>query len=337
MSEKIISNVIWIDPNIDSEENEEYQENLKKAKCKLKCFKKVDEAIKYLKTIKFEETKVIISGKSYIEFALSFQKNILNMFIVPKIIIFTSNKEKVIQKKNEYKNMIDDLFYNYGGIKTIFNDIQDFIINEKNKEIKPTKKLKSTKTNNDTQFTFEYIDSLEKLALPLFYKTLIDTVPKDNLEKYTESIYAQYSKLNSDVKNLLGPIMSIHNIPIELLCKFYARLYTIESDFYKNINQDLRLNKINDYLSFIKILYEGVKLQALPLASKNILFRGSFIENVELEILENNLKNKKPDLPAAIGFCKSFLSFSKNRSDAEYFLKDKDKKIKINILKFYIY
>ena len=252
MSDKTITHVIWIDPNIDSEENEDYQEDLKKTKCKLKCFKKVDEAIKYIKTIKFEETKIIISGKSYIEFVLSFQKNILNMYIVPKIIIFTSNKEKVIQKKNEYKNMIDDSFYNYGGIKTIFDDIEEFIINEKNKEIKSKKLLKSTKTNNDIQFTFEYIDSLEKLALPLFYKTLIDTISKDNLEKYTNSIYVQYSKLNSDVKKLLDPHKSIPNIPIELLCKFYARLYTIESNFYRNMNQDLRLNNI-------KIIYPLLK------------------------------------------------------------------------------
>ena len=255
------------------------------------------------------------------------------MYIVPKIIIFTSNKEKVIQKKNEYKNMIDDSFYNYGGIKTIFNDIEEFIINEKNKEIKSKKLLKSTKTNNDIQFTFEYIDSLEKLALPLFYKTLIDTISKDNLEKYTNSIYVQYSKLNSDVKKLLDPHKSIPNIPIELLCKFYARLYTIESDFYRNMNQDLRLNNIKNYLPLIKTLYEGVKLQALPLAPKNKLFRGTKIENVELEILKDYLKKKRPDLPAAIGFCKSFLSFSKNRSGIEKFLKEdninKDKKSKV--------
>ena len=139
MSDKTITHVIWIDPNIDSEENEDYQEDLKKTKCKLKCFKKEDEAIKYIKTIKFKETKIIISGKSYIEFILSFQKNILNMYIVPKIIIFTSNKEKVIQKKNEYKNIIDDSFYNYGGIKTIFDDIEEFIRNKIKKTIKINK------------------------------------------------------------------------------------------------------------------------------------------------------------------------------------------------------
>ena len=88
--------------------------------------------------------------------------------------------------------------------------------------------------------------------MPLFYKTLIDTISKDNLEKYTNSIYAQYSKLNSDVKKLLDPHKSIPNIPIELLCKFYARLYTIGSDFYRNMNQDLRLNNI-------KIIYPLLK------------------------------------------------------------------------------
>ena len=74
MSDKTITHVIWIDPNIDSEENEDYQEDLKKTKCKLKCFKKEDEAIKYIKTIKFKETKIIINGKSYIDVFYHFKK-----------------------------------------------------------------------------------------------------------------------------------------------------------------------------------------------------------------------------------------------------------------------
>ena len=40
------------------------------------------------------------------------------------------------------------------------------------------------------------------------------------------------------------------------------------------MNEDLGLNKIDNYLPFIKTLYEGVKLHALNLASSNILYRG---------------------------------------------------------------
>ena len=243
---EIVTNVIWIDPNIKNEENSGYKTELEKiGNIRLKCFEKVEEAINQLKKLQFEETKIIISGKVFIDFVLLFQENILDMRVVPKIIIFTGNKEKFLEKIRGYKSIIDDLFYIYGGIKILFQDIKAFITNE-NKVVNSTESLKSTKTNNETQFTFECIDSLEKLALPLFYKTLIDTISKDNMEKYTDLLYNQYSKSNNDLKKLLYAIKSVPNIPIELLSKFYARLYTAESDFYKSINKDLGLNKIDN-------------------------------------------------------------------------------------------
>ena len=42
------------------------------------------------------------------------------------------------------------------------------------------------------------------------------------------------------------------NIPIEILCKYYARIYTVESNFYKDINEDLRMNNKDKYLPYIK-------------------------------------------------------------------------------------
>ena len=50
----------------------------------------------------------------------------------------------------------------------------------------------------------------------------------------------------------------MNNIPIEILSRYYSRLYTANSSFHRNINKDLGLNKKDNYLSFIKILYEGV-------------------------------------------------------------------------------
>ena len=77
-------------------------------------------------------------------------------------------------------------------------------------------------------------------------------------------------------------------IPIELISKYYARLYCFESDdedlpnFYSDLNKDLRNNKTEKYLPYIKVLYEGVKLKALPLASNKKLYRGTLILNNEI-------------------------------------------------------
>lgn len=49
------------------------------------------------------------------------------------------------------------------------------------------------------------------------------------------------------------------NIPVEILSKYYAKLFSAETVFNKDLNQDLSLNKINKYLPFIKTLYEEIK------------------------------------------------------------------------------
>ena len=133
-------------------------------------------------------------------------------------------------------------------------------------------------------------------------------------------MYNKYTKNNDDLKKLLLQIKSIINIPIEFLSKYYVRAYTADSDFYKDINKDLRENKREDYLSFIKILYEGIKLRSFPLASNKILFRGSVISREEIKLIKNYLKKRIDNLPGAIVYSRSFLSFSKEKGIAENFL-----------------
>ena len=312
-----ISNIIWIDENIANEENKKYIKELQTiGSLRVRCFAKVEKAISHMKFIEFQDTKVIISDKLvYDEFINKFEENLLDMYVIPKIILFLKNKDKFNDIMN-FQN-INNSFYNYGGIKTSFQEIKNYLLNKNSP--------KSTKKPSDVQLTFEYIDCEEKLALPLFYKTLIDTVSNDNMDIYTKSLFDSYGKENEEINELLGSINSIPNIPIELLSKYYARMFTIESNFYRDMNRDLQLNKKEKYLSFIKTLYNGVKLKALPLASNKLLYRGSKISKMEIEIIQNYLKNKIKDLPGAIVFSKSFLSFSKEKSIAESFLNNYNK------------
>ena len=70
----------------------------------------------------------------------------------------------------------------------------------------------------------------------------------DKIDIFTESLYNEYSESNTSIKKLFITIKNILNIPLELLSKYYARLYTMESNFYKDINKDLRENKKENYL-----------------------------------------------------------------------------------------
>ena len=337
--QKDLKQLIWIDSNIDNNENVEYQNKIKSLGfTNIKCFKTVEEGIRYIKKIKFEKTKIILSGKLYIEFILTFKKNIRDINIIPKIIIFTRNKDKFLESNKDYKNIINDSFYNFGGINNNFEEIKKFLISQTlDNEIKlnnfnQTYELKKTIENvnnkenlgynrisNDIQLTFEYIDCLEKLELPLLYQSIINLTKIDKIEKYNEYLFSKYSN-QTNLKELLYDMKTIPNIPKELLCKYYIRIYTIESDFYRDINNDLRHSKKDNYLPFIKILYEGIKLKTLKIASNNELYRGSRISSDEIDIIKNYLNNKKQNLPGAIVFSKSFLSFTKDIDISKRFL-----------------
>ena len=166
------TNVIWIDPNVKNIQNRDFAEKIEELSyIKLKLFTKVDEAINYLKSLKFEETIVIVSGRPYSKFVSSFKKYITKMNVIPKIVVFTSKYNSFIKYNKDYENE-DNAFYNFGGIKTAFKDLFDFI---KKRDINSDKtsydinnlphqegKLISNKYN-ETQLMFEYINCREKL------------------------------------------------------------------------------------------------------------------------------------------------------------------------------
>ena len=125
--EKEKINVIWIDQNVDNEENSFYVNQLKTIKSlKINLYKKIEDAIVFLKTILFKETKIIVSGKLYDELLKNFKDNILEMHVAPKILVFTSDSIKFINDSNEYKNK-ENYFYNKEGVTTTFNGVKYFL------------------------------------------------------------------------------------------------------------------------------------------------------------------------------------------------------------------
>ena len=92
------SYLIWIDSNIHNEKNTNYIKEIQSTFImNIKLFTNVKEAINYIKEIRFESTKVIISGnnlKIYNDFIDIFKKNIKDIYVAPKIILFMSNQEK---------------------------------------------------------------------------------------------------------------------------------------------------------------------------------------------------------------------------------------------------
>ena len=323
--------LIWIDERVNLEENNFYKSYILKNHNKYEIFscENVNDSIEKLKAILFKEVFIIVSGRLYKDFIKNFMNNLTVIKNIPKIIIFTGNKEKFLEANNDLnmKNILNNKYYNLGGIRTYFDDILNFLTTD---EWKVRPRLDEIKLDGElsNELTFEYIDSLENLMLPRFFRVMIKMNENDNFDELNQYLYNKYSD-TLDIKELFSQIEGIPSIPNEILCKYYARLYTFESDFYNNINKSLRKRKYKDLsqkkiknyaLSFVKLLYEGLKLHCFSFNCKKKLYRFSCMSKSEKIKLDDYLGKKKEGLPAAICFSKAFLSFSEDRQVAEAFL-----------------
>ena len=84
---------------------------------------KVNLAIDELKKYKFRETIIIVSGKLFTDFVTQFNKNLNDIFVIPKIIIFTSE----IKKYDLPNNVSNPKFYSSVIITTKFSELKNFI------------------------------------------------------------------------------------------------------------------------------------------------------------------------------------------------------------------
>ena len=349
-SKKLINinnNVIWLDPNIDRIENSE-KLKLKLDSLNIKIIKNLNEAINHLKKTKFKQIKLILTEEIYKKFVQKYKENLVDMSFSLIVFLYKTTEEgKIIFNSNKNNNNInninyisnndnnnnninyinnnenkeyttyEEILFEFGGIISDLEELENIL--KLGKDIIDNEETKKNTFDLPVQLTFEFIDNKGKLLLPLSFKSLIDKATNDNMIEYTNTIFDIYSH-NSDIRKLLNSIQSFKNISIENLSKYYAKFYTIESGFYRDINESLRLNNAEKFLTFIRTLYEGVRLKILPLACDNILYRGAKISKFEIEKIKDNIKNKIENLPGLIVFSKPFLSFTKEREVAIRFI-----------------
>ena len=100
------------------------------------------------------------------------------------------------------------------------------------------------------------------------------------------------------------------------MSKFFARMFTEETSFYRLINIAL-MKKEKDYDTFVKVMYEGLYIGSLQHCRDDILYRGSRLTRKELDYVRNSFKEWKKNkdnnntLTKFLLFSRAFLSFTK--------------------------
>ena len=101
------------------------------------------------------------SGSIYSEFINEFKKNINEIRIAPRIIIFTSNKSNYINKSSSILP-INHTFYNAGGVVDYFGPVKEFILSKKSYQNNIIEQSIFQREKID-KFNFEYISDKNQL------------------------------------------------------------------------------------------------------------------------------------------------------------------------------
>ncbi len=320
--------LVWIDKKVNNNENMNYQKEFRNINnLELNCFETVYEGINFLKKIEFKRTIIITSGSIYSEFINEFKKNINELRIAPRIIIFTSNKSNYINKSSSILP-INHTFYNAGGVVDYFGPVKEFILSKKSYQNNIIEQSIFQREKID-KFNFEYISDKNQLILPLFFPEYIKVPTEVEIQFFNKYMLKYYDNFD-EIKYLYSQLVEVSEIPVEILSKFWIRSYTAESDFYRDMNKNLQKNKIKNYLPFIQMVYEAIKKKSLKPIYDRKLYRGTLLSKKEFDKIQNYMSKKIDGLPGAIVYGRSFFSFTDNENVAQSFKNRKKANMKSN-------
>ena len=169
-----------------------------------------------------------------------------------------------------------------------------------------------------------------QLILPINFLNYCKNLDEKEIKEFNRRILNKYR--STSIEPLLKQLLKFDYIPNNIVSKFWVRAYTANCDFYRNMNMDLRLSNSDDYLIYIQMMYEAVKIESFTFEPINELYRGTKFEKKEIEELQKFFKEKKKNkgLDVSYVYSKSFFSFTSDRNKAEEF-KDNAKLILNNL------
>ena len=165
---------------------------------------------------------------------------------------------------------------------------------------------------------FEKIEYAEELILPMYFHKIIEPITLEEIHNFNYYLLNSFGEEGKEIRTIISQFNNLAEMPIEIICKYWMRIYTLEKGkFYTILNNGLKEKKFKLFLPYIKMMYEGIKKKVFNSAINQKLYSGGFIYNIELEKLRKNLNENAK----VIYYFKSFKSFSKNLEKAKKFIK----------------
>ena len=327
--------LIWIDYNIDNGENTIYQKMLKEI-LSYKGFKTIIDGINEIKKIKFKKVMLMLTSSIFYDFIPIFEREKNTIFCCLNVIVFT-RKEKIAEVEQfckENKKISSGYLFDKTKIFDDIEKIKEFIKQTKKKHIKFTDHFETINNDNEIYFNyeidnFEKINNFEELIFPIYFHESIKPITREEIRNFNYYILTLYDGENDEIKNLITQFDDIPEMTIEIICKYWAYIYTLESknydhNFFLILNKGLRDNIYKLFLPFIKMMYEGLKRKVFTSIKNEELYSGGIISNRELLKIKNNLNNNSNDnnLPKVIYYIRAFKSFSRKNDASLGFIKN---------------
>ena len=320
--------LIWLAKDVDNEKNKSYQNELRKTypKLELVCVNQMYLVFEILMQINFKKVILLIDGELYSEFYKKFKSGLYLLAVVPKIVIFTPNEMK-LREKYGASLPLNHSFYNSHGVVGNFQYLKKELLShisfDDNMTMPENDILERNKENNE-KFIFECVKEKNQLIIPLFFSYYINSPDEEQIQSFNKFMLNNFGK-NKQISDLISQLNGVKNIPIEILSKFWIRAYTANSNFYKKMNEKLMENDVKEYMSYIQVLYEGIKKKSLEAKCNTKLYRGAILSKKEYIQLNKFITEKPKDLPGVIVYGRSFFSFT---DDVNIAIKFKEKRKK---------
>jgi hypothetical protein len=154
--------LIWLDKNINDLSCTSYLYSIKKVgNIELITVTDVKTCMIKIKEIKFKKTIIMVSAKLAQSLFKSFMNDLTDIYIIPKIIVFTS-KDTMKKIQNDPKDLIKFPFFK----KNLVICQLGVLVNELQKESIYQPKTISKNINAIQGFTFDIVNSLNDLIIP---------------------------------------------------------------------------------------------------------------------------------------------------------------------------